>query len=470
MTTPPTPVGESRWLAVDGAVLRDANGAEVRLRGVGVGGWLNMENFITGYPGTESLHRSTMRAALGPERADRLFARFLTAFFGDEDTAFLASLGLNTVRIPVNYHHLQEDLEPDRIRAGAFDRLDRAVRAGAEVGLWTVIDLHALPGAQNHHWHSDNPFFAPQLWSQRDYQDRTVAIWEAIAEHYREEPWVAGYNLINEPADESTQALVELHARLAAAIRNVDPRHILFLEGNRYGRDFDGFGDPITNAVYAFHQYPAPGSVQGGPYPGVTAGHHWDKAAVATEMKELTRYQRTRGVPAWAGEFGPVYSGNPETDASRRTLLRDQLDLYESAGIGWSLWAYKDIGLQGLVSAAPDSPWMARTEAVRAKKVRLGVDSWGSNGAGVEDLIAPLVERVTREFPLYKPYPYGIRRHIELLIRHILLAEPLAAEFAAVFADASEAELDVLADCFAFANCVHNEALCELVASAAANT
>ena len=145
MTTPPPPFGESRWLAVDGAVLRDANGAEVRLRGVGVGGWLNMENFITGYPGTESLHRSTMRAALGPERADRLFARFLTAFFGDDDTAFLASLGLNAVRIPVNYHHLQEDLEPDRIRAGAFDRLDRAVAAGTEVGLWTVIDLHALP-------------------------------------------------------------------------------------------------------------------------------------------------------------------------------------------------------------------------------------------------------------------------------------------------------------------------------------
>lgn len=40
-------------LMVDGGRLV-AGDRPVVLRGVGLGGWMNMENFITGYPGTES--------------------------------------------------------------------------------------------------------------------------------------------------------------------------------------------------------------------------------------------------------------------------------------------------------------------------------------------------------------------------------------------------------------------------------
>ena len=45
----------------------------VTLRGVGLGGWMNMENFITGYPSTESLQRKALRKALGPEGYERFF-------------------------------------------------------------------------------------------------------------------------------------------------------------------------------------------------------------------------------------------------------------------------------------------------------------------------------------------------------------------------------------------------------------
>ena len=41
------------WIAVDGARLADEHGRTVRLQGVSLGGWMNMENFITGYPGAE---------------------------------------------------------------------------------------------------------------------------------------------------------------------------------------------------------------------------------------------------------------------------------------------------------------------------------------------------------------------------------------------------------------------------------
>jgi endoglucanase len=261
-----------QWLRASGPDVVTADGAPIRLRGVGIGGWLNMENFITGYPGTESAHRKAMREVLGERRYELFLDSFLTHFFGDQDAAFIASLGLNCVRVPVNYRHWEDDGRPGEIDPRGFAHLDRAIEACAAAGLYTVIDLHAVPGAQNHHWHSDNPFHQPLFWQHRQFQDRAVTLWEAIASRYADRPEVAGYNVLNEPADESGTALVEFYRRTVAAIRAVDDRHIVFLDGNTYAREFQGFGEPFENAVYAIHQYPEPAPRTAVPTRGSPAG------------------------------------------------------------------------------------------------------------------------------------------------------------------------------------------------------
>ena len=81
----------------------------------------------------------------------------------------------------------------------------------------------------------------PLLWVHRDFQDRVVNLWEHLADHYRGHPGVAGYNLLNEPADESRAVVGPLYQRLVTAVRAVDPDHILFLDGNTYSTEFDVF-------------------------------------------------------------------------------------------------------------------------------------------------------------------------------------------------------------------------------------
>lgn len=455
------------WLRTSGPGIVAADGKPVRLRGAGLGGWLNMENFITGYPSTESVHRRALRAALGQRRYDLFFDSFLTNFFGDEDAEFIASLGMNCVRIPVNYRHWEDDARPGELDPRGFEHLDRAIEACAAAGLYTVIDLHAAPGAQNHHWHSDNPFHQPLLWQHRQFQDRAIGWWEAVASRYADRPEVAGYNVLNEPADESGTALPDFYQRAAAAIRAVDGRHMLFLDGNRYSREFTGFGEPFENAVYAVHQYPSPGAAGGGPYPGDTGGQYVDSGVVEAEFAALTGYMREHGVPVWVGEFGPVYGAGQERDAGRRRLLADQLAIYEAAGAGWSLWTYKDIGVQGLVTVAAGSPWLARTAAVRAKKKAVAADAWGMTKDSMRDVLDPLLARFSREFPAWDPYPLGASRYAEQLVLHICFAEPLADEFAACFAGASDDELAALGASFAFGACVPDEELCEVVAEPA---
>ena len=440
-------------LRVEGASIVGADGPVI-LRGFGLGGWMNMENFITGYAGAESQQRRALRRAMGDESYEAFFERFLEVFFTDDDAAYLASLGLNSVRIPFNYRHFEDDAAPFVIKPEGFRLLDRVVDACARHGIHTILDLHAVPGAQNQHWHSDNPTQWASFWTHRTFQDRVVHLWEAIADHYRDNPWVAGYNPVNEPGDTLGDTIGPFYRRLESAIRAVDPNHILFLDGNRYSTQFDQLGDPLPNSVYTAHDYALPGFVDGGPYPGVSRGQFVDRDQVEETFLARTSYMRETGTPIWVGEFGPVYTGDPARDAQRSQLLQDQLEIYDRHDASWALWTYKDIGLQGVVTVDRSSPYLERIAGVLEKKARLGVDSWGSTDAGVRDILDPIEALFEREFPDFQPYPWGARRWIHGHVRHVMLAEAMVDEFARAFVGVTPDEAVALADSFAFDQCL----------------
>ena len=451
------------WLRVERSHIVDGRGATVELRGVGLGGWLNMENFITGYPGTEQQHRAALRSALGEEGYTRFFDTFLNGFFTGADAAHLASLGINSVRIPVNYRHFEDDLQPFRLRESAFVHLDRVIGELARHGIWSVIDLHALPGCQNQHWHSDNPTHVAAFWQHRHFQDRAVWLWESIADHYRDRPEVAGYNPVNEPADPTGELIGPFYQRLERAIRAVDDRHILFLDGNRYATDFSAFSEPLPNTVYSTHDYALPGIASGASYPGVTRGEYFDRSVLEETFLRRTEYMRRTDTPVWIGEFGPVYPTDRPLEEWRLTLLADQLDIYREHGASWSLWTYKDIGLQGLVHVRQDSPYLARIADVLEAKQRLGTDSWGGSDSGVRSVLDPIDEVFDREFPDFAPYPWGRKPYIAGLVRHILLAEPLAERFGRAFDGVTPEEAEALAGAFRFENCVERTPLSEVL-------
>ena len=206
-------------------------------------------------------------------------------------------------------------------------------------------------------------------------------LWEAIARHYRDEPWVAGYDLINEPADPTGEVVVPFFQRLRDAIRKVDPAHVLFIEGNTYAREFDMFDPTWKNVVYTNHDYAAPGFPSSGPYPGETGGRYYDSKAVEADFLQKSRFMIDNGLPIWVGEFGPLYTGDATKDEMRYQLLKDQLAIYDKHGASWCIWLYRDLGLHALVYQPETTAWMRRIKPMLEKKQRLGADSWG----GVED-------------------------------------------------------------------------------------
>ncbi len=106
------------------------------------------------------------------------------------------------------------------------------------------------------HWHSDNDRGISLFWSDACYQRRYYALMQEIASRFKDCPAVAGYELLNEPSSSCrsgdypsicTKTLLPtirtfnrvIHTAVDR-IREIDKRHIIFIEGDSYGHNFSG--------------------------------------------------------------------------------------------------------------------------------------------------------------------------------------------------------------------------------------
>ncbi|KAF7521915.1 hypothetical protein G7054_g12315 [Neopestalotiopsis clavispora] len=456
-------------LRVQGTDIVDSDGVRVILKGAGLGGHMNMENFITGYPGHEHEHRKAMLKAMGPEKYKFFFDRFIDYFFTDADAEFFASLGLNCIRVPFNYRHFEDDMNPRVYKEEGFAMLDRIVQRCAKHNLYVILDLHAAPGGQNQDWHSDSGINKALFWEFKDFQDRAIDLWVELAKRYRGNPYIAGYNPLNEPADPEHTRLVDWYARVEKAIRAVDADHILFLEGNTYAMDFTRFpSEALPNCVYACHDY----AMMGFPVPEQFEGTPEQKEKLRSQFERKAAYMKQQNVPIWNGEWGPVYEDPRKIgadaaatiNAKRFALLREQLNIYRDSDASWSIWLYKDIGYQGMVYLDPESPYMKLIEPFLQKKAQCALDFWGWQDNGVKHIYDPFIAALEDMVPekyrkQHYPNIWPFAQHITRAVRNCVLSEFLSDEFAELFADKTEAELEALAASFKLENCIMRDGL-----------
>ncbi|CVK96123.1 related to endoglucanase [Fusarium mangiferae] len=456
-------------LRVSGNSIVNAAGAQIILKGTALGGNLNMENFITGYAGHEHEHRNALAATVGQDKADFFLHRLLHYFFTESDAAFLSSLGLNCVRLPLNYRHFIDDQNPGTLKQEGFTFLDRVIKICGIYNLYIILDLHAVPGGQNQDWHCDSGISKALFWEFRVFQDQAIDLWKAIAARYKNSPVVAGYNLLNEPADSKHMRLITWYERAEKEIRAVDRDTILFIDGNTYSSDFSRFERVLPNSVYACHDY----SMYGFPIAGqeLYSGSEEQRMTLQNQFDRMTTFMREKGVPIWNGEFGPVYAdsrNDPEAETvnnCRFRVLQDQLSIYAKDKTSWSIWLYKDIGYQGMVYVNPDSPYMRLVKPFVDKKRKLSLDYWGCmDKEEIRLVYQPFTDRLKEMVPkhlhrIIYPHEWPFERHLERVVRESLLSEYLGWEFAELFQGKTEHELDEIARSFLFENCIKREGL-----------
>jgi aryl-phospho-beta-D-glucosidase BglC (GH1 family) len=462
-------------LRLNGNLIVDRQARPVRLRGFGVGGWMNTEHFINGYPGFESRLRETTAEVLGKDRADFLFERMLDYFLAEPDIAMMKQLGATVVRFALNYRHFESDAEPFKYLERGFARLDRAIQWCAKHGLYVILDLHAAQGWQDPDWHSDHYGRLCLLWRHRQFQDRFVGLWEEFARRYRDSPAVAGYNILNEPVTGAPygffgfkyqpdwKPLNDLYIRTVAAIRRIDPEHIIFLEGDFFSTLFSGLDAPFaTNLVYSSHSYIKP-CFDSGAYPGRFVTGSWDANRMKHDFMEQegTQFARKHNVPLWVGEFGGAFDGPAEELPMRLQAVDDQIAAFEDVGSHWTIWTWKDVGMMGLATTAPESEYMKLLEPILKLKAELGTDSWGTalKPTEVRTRTSELAALVLKILPNTGVDPERFKFYFEQTALAGFVGAFIQPLWARCFRDMTQDDIDRVMQSFRLDNCPINSGL-----------
>jgi len=339
------------------------NGKPVMLRGIALGGWLMMEGYMMYAPNiAEWVYKKNFRDALGDKELRSFEHQFRTNFVCEDDFRNIARMGFNCVRLPFNCRLIEKG--PFKHDKAGVRFLDDALRWARQYKIWIILDMHAAPGCQNHDWHSDSIGKA-ELWTKKIYRDRTLALWQYLADRYKNEEYVAGYDLINESVVHDAKKLNRFYKKIIKAIRSVDKNHILFTEGNTWATDvecLDRFDD--DNYALSVHSYePTDFTFNYVPhlsYPQKGPGG-WNATVMRRHLSRYQRVAKARKVPVFVGEFG-VNARQGHYGEDR--WLADILKCFNRFGFHWTYWTYKAVKNavfpDGIYSYYPNPPWVNR--------------------------------------------------------------------------------------------------------------
>jgi aryl-phospho-beta-D-glucosidase BglC (GH1 family) len=331
------------FLKTDGMNLRDEHGLGriVTLHGVNVGGWLITEAWMcpldTAGAKDDYSVREILTRRFGPAKRDELLATYQDHWVDGEDFARITALGLNTVRLPFWYPNVED--ENGVWRTDAFRRLDWFVEGARDHGIYVILDLHGVPGSQSDSQctgrlrKKDVNGLEPDFWNNETNLARTVEIWRRVAEHFKNNPTVAAYDLINEPSGAPTrEALWAFYDRLYRTIRAEDPDHIVCLEGC-WGGTIDGHYQG-----WGWGSLPAPGQFGWTNVMYQQHSYEWDWRSlpkqIANTDRQVADWQQHQkwNVPCLIGEFNCMA---PEQG------WRYTLDQFNRNNMSWTIWAYK---------------------------------------------------------------------------------------------------------------------------------
>jgi len=326
------------FLKVRGKLIVNGSGENVILRGMGLGGWMLQEGYMfrLGNIGQQYRIRSKIEELVGPERTEKFYNDWLYSHTTKTDIDSLAAWGFNSIRLPMHYRLYtlpvaEEPVEGENtwLEKG-FALTDSLLKWCSLNKMYLILDLHATPGGQGNDLPiSDRDPSKPSLWESEANKGKMIAFWKKMAARYANQPWIGGYDIINEPnwgfqdpkdtrgtAEQKNEPLRELMIAVTKAIRQVDTNHIIIIEGNGFGNNYNGIlpsWDP--NMVLSFHKY----------------GNFNNTASINKYLDLREKYM----IPVWLGESGE----------NSNTWFTEAIGLAERNEIGWAWWQSKKMGI-----------------------------------------------------------------------------------------------------------------------------
>ncbi|NTW23245.1 MAG: carbohydrate-binding protein [Lentimicrobium sp.] len=318
------------------------------------------------FAGTQHEFREKLIETIGVENTNTFYEAWLDNHFTRTDVDSMKVWGFNSVRVAMHYKWFTLPIEDEPIVGqdtwleDGFVRIDSLLDWCADNQMYLILDLHGAPGGQGHDSNiSDYDDTKPSLWESPENRRKTVALWGKLAARYATEPWMGGYDLINEPNWDlpGGTLLKQLYQQITTAVRAVDPNHMIIIEGNWFANDYTGLTPSWdNNMVYSFHKY-----------------WNYNTPASIDWMKTI---RNNFNVPIWLGETGE----------NSNSWFTDLIVLSETNKIGWSWWPVKKDGINNVLEVtAPQnydnliSFWKTGSPVMTADQAFAAVMDWAES-------------------------------------------------------------------------------------------
>lgn len=313
----------------------EENAKQIRLVGTNAGGWLLQEEYMCPvdftqkeYEGGQYDAEKRLSSIIGADKTKELFDIYRNNWWQEKDFERIADMGMNVIRLPFGWRDLyNDDLS---LKENSFSTLDWFIENATKYGLYTILDLHGAFGSQNgkHHSGVDSLERNCLLYTDDFYKQFNIRLWTMIAERYKDNRFVAGFCLLNEPEGSPilTNNLTcsiqwDYFDSLYRAIRKVDQNHLIIISScwepehlpspSLYG---------WNNICYEYHFY------------------QWQECnslesqRIFFENKSRLFKETDHNVPVYVGEMS--YFDNFES-------WEFALDYLNKNSFSWTSWTYK---------------------------------------------------------------------------------------------------------------------------------
>lgn len=293
----------------------------------------------------------------------------VTGWYQKKHFQQISTIGFNTVRLNLCYRIFEDNAAPGVWKESGWTLLDQLITWAETYDLYLIIDIHVAPGGAGIisclgcGW---------KTWDQTEYQTRFINLWKAIASRYADQPRIAAYDLLNEPAPTQEAAQWQTMAQnLVDAIRTVDKNHLIIMEMvnwifnssdqsplSDYNSDVLSDFQFLINdnqVLYDFHYYlPSAYTLQdetgvdGGIYPDSTQiettisglSMPRDSTYLKSEVDTVLKFWQDNGVIVNFGEWGTADSAILGNAKGGITYISDILKITDNLGIHWQFYYF----------------------------------------------------------------------------------------------------------------------------------
>lgn len=334
-----------------------------------------------------------------------------------QDLYYFHAKGVKLFRFPFRWKRIQDELGGPLVEED-IEAMKKVVAEAERLGMWVMLDMHdyaeygikhdsdqmpdttfAIDGRYQTLKDPNKPEDGNGPWKvadephERDLRVYFADVWQKLASEFKEYSNIWGYDLMNEPKGVDIDGLREGYQMVIDAIREVDQRTAIVVEGKNYSAamgwpsnaaGLENLVDPIgNNIVYEAHCYFD--SDNSGTYQNSYDVEIKDFNVYKTRLDPFTSWLKEHGKRGMLGEFGVPYNGAEHSDERYMVLIDSVFSYLKQHQLTSTIWCagffYEDNHLS--VSPGKDYCTEKSTMAIMEKYITNFHEGWVDDESGI---------------------------------------------------------------------------------------